>query len=121
MRPMTWGEVWSALYQIRTQGPSDLTTGICWNFECVTARTARRGDWEELNDMAAMGFVFERMGLDRHYPVAHPTMTNEDAYNHARDDIWDKDTDYGKNRWALLDKMLEFTYSQPQDEPLAHD
>ena len=36
------------------------------------------------------------------YPVRHPILSPFDAYQETHD-MWDKETEYGRNRWELLE------------------
>lgn len=39
------------------------------------------------------------------YPVPHPELNPYTAYNEARN-LWDRDTEYGRNRWDLLEFII---------------
>lgn len=114
MRPMTWGEVFHCLTTLKEQGPSRNGSGICYNFECCA--TDAHG-FDTVNYWGVMSVMFRLMGVDKFYPVQHPTMPAEDAYNKFLD-LWDVTTEYGCSRWAFLDRLIYFAEAQPQDSLL---
>lgn len=50
--------------------------------------------------------LFVRLGLNTTYPVFHPNKRGYRAFMDAYD-LWDRDTAYGRNRWALVDQLIE--------------
>lgn len=44
------------------------------------------------------------------YPVPHPQFTPVKGYDYAliNDILWDKETQYGRDRWELVDFLIEF-------------
>jgi hypothetical protein len=40
------------------------------------------------------------------FPVPHPTLNAERAYLDTNGNLWDRDTEYGRNRWSLLEHCI---------------
>lgn len=57
-------------------------------------------------------------GVDDYtFPVPHPEMGNEEAFFKAKNDgtLWDSETEYGRNRWAMLAHLCEWASKLPVD------
>ena len=52
---------------------------------------------------------------DRTYPVSHPAMDPQEAFNRATpQEMWRPKFEYARNRWALLEWLIEQT--KPTEE-----
>jgi hypothetical protein len=85
--------------------------GICHNTKELAFRRRVWGDGVS----ARLKHAFEEMGLDPNYPVAHPTMSNQAAYDSIHD-VWrtepddytpEEDVLYAIARFDLLGELIE--------------
>ena len=54
----------------------------------------------------------EGSGAD-HYPVSHPTLSPKDAFDESDEhEMWDPGYEYARNRWTLLEWLIEQTAPQ---------
>jgi hypothetical protein len=98
-------ELHQALLKLREDGPSNIFQGIC-----------HQGDVIEQKKLLSSFFFFfffffslwPEFSGDLVFPVSHPSMTPGEAYM-LIDDIWDRETEYGRARWRLLDFLIERT------------
>ena len=53
------------------------------------------------------------------FPVPHPTKSPEVGFNHSSpQEMWNPEFEYARNRWALLEWLIEQTASEA-DQPVA--
>ncbi len=94
-----------ALKIMRDGNEIDTNYGICRNYIV----TCMGDDLETV--MSNYGISFEDWPLysgSLRYPVFPAMSTGEDAYfAYINQPKWDKFTEYGRNRWALLDWLIE--------------
>lgn len=81
--------------------PYSRNSGICYHVTRTVETTL-----EEISDVEdvliqALRAVCGGIG----YVVQHPEMTAEQAYIYT-DDHWDRSTEYGRNRWKLVDDLI---------------
>lgn len=87
------------LMLLKRCGPVNSNTGICSaSFEVRYAIRKYVHEWH----------LFSGNTM---YPVPHPTMTPMRAYNSLKmrfaQNLWDRNTQYGRNRWALVDYLID--------------
>lgn len=49
------------------------------------------------------------------YPVPHPSLSAEDAYD-LTENMWDRETEYGRNRWELLEFIIAEVEKELQED-----
>ena len=79
------------------------TLGICTAVIGIVGLDDYENAYRDMRD------AFRRWPLfsgDISFPVPHPTMSTIDSYYNSNEN-WDTDTEYGRNRWALLAFLLE--------------
>jgi len=88
-----------ALRKIRTDGPILKEKGLCAHIMFYLSGRDYLCD--------RLMTRWPKYSGDEAYPVPHPTMPPREAYFDAdADDVWDKATEYGCNRWDLLDWLI---------------
>lgn len=94
----------TALKQLRDTGPYDRSTGICSQFEPPDSYNS-----EERLQFLASFKTWPHYSGDISFPVPSPDKSIEaiDAYFDKSNDLWDRDTEYGRLRWDLLDHIIE--------------
>ena len=79
----------------------DPLVGICHNL------TLNQSDSDRLTDLMAQ---WPGHSGNKDYPVPHPTRRPGDIYINSRPrEMWDHQNEYARNRWALLDWLIEQT------------
>lgn len=93
----------TALKQLRENGPYDHSTGICYQFDSTDLYSA-----EELQQYTDSFKTWPHYSGDEGFPVPSPDKSIEaiDAYFDNKGDLWDRDTEYGRLRWDLLDHII---------------
>lgn len=77
----------------------DPTFGICINLELTE---------DEQDLLADLMALWPDSSGDRNYPVPHPTTDAEYAYHNASSqENWNPEREYARNRWALLEWLIE--------------
>jgi len=101
-------ELLACLLTVQTDGPTSLCTGICYNVEEVYWRRDHgTGVVATLNEVDnALQELFFTFGLDPSYPVRDSSGQSAQAL-FAQPNLWDVSTEYGRNRWALLDRCIK--------------
>lgn len=86
-----------ALKRLYEEGPEDKSLGICSLLPCEyeSALKALFPRWPEYSGNIT-------------FPVPHPELSPRDAYLFLYD-IWNRDTEYGKARWRLLEWLIKET------------
>lgn len=80
--------------------------GICHNL------TLNQSDSDRLTDLMAQ---WPGRSSDAGYPVPHPAMKPEEAFTYATpEEMWrlEYEYEYARNRWALLERLIEQTASE---------
>jgi len=98
-----------ALINLRDNGPKHFSMGVCGNiFDACDVYIPREIIEQEIWDMAPDWPYYSG---DTKYPVPHPSYSPRRAYNvaHLHDNMWDKDTEYGKMRYNLLNFLIAET------------
>ena len=87
--------VLSKLLAIQTNGPSVRELGICDNLDFDSKRWAKSKwvNWPKYSGVL-------------NYPVPHHYLPPATAF-YSIADVWDRRTRYGKDRWELLDWLIE--------------
>jgi hypothetical protein len=88
-----------AMRELRADGPDQSSAGICYN----TTNRTRSVSYDDASD--CLGWLFAELGRDTRYPVPHPTLSAEDAYQEVQN-VWIGE--YGENRRALLNECIGF-------------
>jgi hypothetical protein len=83
------------LLYLKERGPRDRANGICANIT--------KGYELQLMKLFKMWPKFSGSLL---YPVPHSGIGASLAYNTIQD-LWDKSTEYGRDRWEFLDFLIE--------------
>ena len=87
---------------------TDTRRGICWHMhtalgEIDIALTQRR----KVNNWVRDAFSeWPKSSGDNHYPVPDGDMNPEVAFDNT-EDLWDPSTEYGRNRYELLDFLIQ--------------
>lgn len=94
----------TALKQLRDNGPKNRDSGICsqLGLYCLC-------NLEEYRQFLACFKTWPHYSGDIDFPVPSPDKSIEaiDAYFDKSNDIWDRDTEYGRLRWDLLDHIIK--------------
>lgn len=118
-----------ALRYLRDEGPRHPDSGICYNVEdvvylCLVAvpqaavDQAKAEGFHDDYDHAhvdsavysALGKTFQALGLSKDYPVpGGEAMYYRESNAEA---MWDRNTEYGRARWALLDQVINHLEQQ---------
>lgn len=91
----------TALKQLRENGPENRDVGICAQFDL--------SDSEERWQFRACFKTWPHYSGDIDFPIPSPdeSMNAVDAYFDKGNDLWDRDTEYGRLRWDLLDHIIK--------------
>lgn len=94
----------TALKQLRENGPYDRSTGICSQFDSPELYSTA-----ELRQYLDSFKTWPHYSGDSSFPVPSPDVSIEaiDAYFDNLGDLWDRDTEYGRLRWDLLDHIIK--------------
>lgn len=112
-------ETLQALKDIKANGPMDRLYGLCLNHDWQMLKIA--ADWDQLQrDLARhhalkwMAEITNEWPMNDHTSVCFPVpapkgseLSNSMAYMLTADK-WDQSTEYGNNRWALVDYAIEY-------------
>lgn len=88
------------MLDIQKNGPKSLEFGLCHNlsekmrFNCP---------------MAELEILFQSWPLfsgDITFPVPSSAAAPDDAYLYRKGSMWDRETEYGANRWLLLEHCI---------------
>lgn len=89
--------------------------GICQNFYYRYKEDWGRGGMEEEGIKISFGEAIDfldgyfkrwpKFSGDIEYPVPHPERRPREAYDKSLR-MWERDTEYGKNRWELLEFII---------------
>jgi len=93
-----------ALIEIRDKQRQDSSSGIRINVELALASANIDVNCEMGKLLRVMRMWPKRSGAFS-YPVPHPTIAPMIAYDTC--DLWDKSTEYGRNRWELLGFLIK--------------
>lgn len=93
----------TALKQLRDTGPYYRSTGICSQFEPLDSYNS-----EERLQFLNSFKTWPHYSGDIDFPVPSPdkSIASIDAYFDNLYDLWDRDTEYGRLRWDLLDHII---------------
>lgn len=88
----------TALKQLRENGPKNRDVGICSQFYLYSSEQRR-----QFRDSFK---TWPHYSGDISFPVPG-TAAAIDAYFYDGNDLWDRDTEYGRLRWDLLDHIIK--------------
>lgn len=93
----------TALKQLRENGPKNRDAGICSQFDLYGSYSLK-----ENRQFRASFETWPHYSGDDSFPVPSPykSMDAIDAYFYTDNDLWDRDTEYGRLRWDLLDHII---------------
>ena len=93
----------TALKQLRDTGPYDRSTGICSQLDLYGLYSA-----EERRQFRNSFKTWPHYSGDISFPVPSTDKSIDaiDAYFDNLYDLWDRDTEYGRLRWDLLDHII---------------
>lgn len=94
----------TALKQLRENGPKNRDAGICSQFDlCGSYRSEERRQFRDSFK------TWPHYSGDISFPVPSSDKSIEaiDAYFDKGNDLWDRDTEYGRLRWDLLDHIIK--------------
>lgn len=98
-RPDTAQALLDGMKRLREKGPELRHLGICWNLQnAVASQSDRYYAYGAVSDLA-VGWAKHRGN------PAFPVPLKEDGLDLT--DIWDRDTQQGRDRWELLDWIIE--------------
>lgn len=94
----------TTLKQLRENGPKNRDGGICSQLDLFGWYSA-----EEHRQFRASFKTWPHYSGDIDFPVPSPdkSMDATDAYFDESNDLWDRDTEYGRLRWDLLDHIIK--------------
>lgn len=94
----------TALKQLCENGPNDRSAGICWQFDSPELYSTA-----ELRQYKDSFKTWPHYSGDISFPVPSPDGFTEaiDAYFDKSIDLWDRNTEYGRLRWELLDHIIK--------------
>lgn len=90
-----------AMKTIRKNGPKDPKIGICQNVADTMPFA--------FGVYAAMEELFQSWDMysgNKTFPVPLGDVDPGEAYMYLGKEYWDRETEYGRNRWALLDHCI---------------
>lgn len=94
----------TALKQLRENGPYNRDEGICAHLDLygLYSKDERRQFRDSFK-------TWPHYSRDIGFPVPSPdkSIASIDAYFDNLDDLWDRDTEYGRLRWDLLDHIIK--------------
>lgn len=97
-RPETAQALLAGMKRLRENGPESRHLGICWNLQHATTY---QGDgyyaYGAVSDLA--------VGWPKHR--GNPAFPVPQSVGMNLTDVWDLDTQYGRDRWELLDWIIE--------------
>lgn len=91
----------TALKQLRENGPYNRDGGICSQFDLYGLYSS-----EERRQFRDSFKTWPHYSGDINFPVPG-TAAAIDAYFDKGNDLWDRDTEYGRLRWDLLDHIIK--------------
>lgn len=91
----------TALKQLRENGPHNRSAGICSQFDLYGSYSS-----EERRQFRDSFKTWQYYSGDPSFPVPG-TAAAIDAYFDKSNDLWDRDTAYGRLRWNLLDHLIK--------------
>lgn len=93
----------TALKQLRENGPDKRYAGICCQSDLLGLYSS-----EECRQFRASFKTWPHYSGDISFPVPSPDKSIDavDAYLDKSNDLWDRDTAYGRLRWDLLDHII---------------
>ena len=99
-------ELHEALVILRDEGPEDANAGICHNTE-INLQDSPVAYQAVVRLKELLRYYASLASIDTHI---FPIEGSERKYdcNHRK---WDKDTEYGQKRWALLDTLIDLNRS----------
>lgn len=86
------------LIGMRDNGPMDIEFGICQNLNRYLAFAYT----EYMRELDKLFQTWDKFSGDITFPVPDPKIKADMAYLMNSGDMWDRRTQYGKNRWSLL-------------------
>lgn len=89
--------------------PYSQRSGICYHVKRTAEAVTTTERAEELEE-ALKNILYEFCG-DCEYVVKHPELSPQEAYQYS-EDHWDRQTAYGRNRWALVDQLVAYLEAQ---------
>lgn len=94
----------AALEQLRENGPYNRDAGICSQLDLYGLYSS-----EERRQFRDSLKTWPHYSGDSSFPVPSPDKSVEaiDAYFDEQLDLWDRDTEYGRLRWDLLDHIIK--------------
>ena len=94
----------TALKQLRENGPKDRDEGICAQFDLYGLYSSQ----EQMRRFKASFKTWPHYSGDHSFPVPSPDKSVDAiyAYFDESNDLWDRDTEYGRLRWDLLDHII---------------
>lgn len=94
----------TALKQLRENGPYNRDAGICAQFDLYGLYSS-----EERQQFRASFKTWPHYSGGISFPVPSTDGFTEaiDAYFDETNDLWDRDTEYGRLRWDLLDHIIK--------------
>lgn len=94
----------TTLKQLRENGPRIRSVGICCQFDLYGLHSE-----EERRLFRASFTTWQHYSGDDSFPVPSPTrsISAQDYYFDKTIDLWDRDTEYGRLRWDLLDHIIK--------------
>lgn len=94
----------TALKQLRENGPYDRSAGICSQFD--PPDSYNQVERQQYRDSFK---TWPHYSGDPSFPVPSTDGFTEaiDAYFDNLGDLWDRDTEYGRLRWDLLDHIIK--------------
>ena len=96
-----------ALINIRDNGPTLPTVGICENLGYLTNTRPPRGE-PPVRTVERLARRWPKVSHSTAFPVPHRTLSPAEAYTRSSHTTqWNRRTVYGRNRWELLDFLIE--------------
>lgn len=94
----------TALKQLRENGPNNRDAGICSQFDLYGLYSS-----EERQQFRDSFETWPHYSGDPSFPVPSPdrSIAAIDYYFDKGNDLWDRDTEYGRLRWDLLDHIIK--------------
>lgn len=95
-------EMLALLLEIQSDGPFYIKTGICDQL----TKSVPFGYGKIMRILEELFPTWPLYSGNQTFPVPHPEQEPERAYLDTDGSIWDKNTEYGRNRWSLLEHCI---------------
>lgn len=98
--------VLAALKELRQDGPHQLDLGICYHVQFIVDPDFEDDDLDAEGILKEAFYTWPEYSGEPGFPIKHQGMTASHAF-YAANNMWGRDTEYGRARWRLLDHCIK--------------